>query len=153
MAIFADMGLPMISLFLPPAWLAIIPIILIEAVVGVRVAKLPFRQPTATLSVECPGPTATGRSPVPAAETHWGGPSAPAAVWGVTFGAEAAGPRRLGRLAPAHPRLCRPSPPQPRSLSCRSEAPTNVPRGERGHGGPRVAIRQRLLSAVVLVQA
>jgi hypothetical protein len=44
MGLFADAGLPMISYFLPAVWLAIIPIILIEAWVGVRVAKLPFRQ-------------------------------------------------------------------------------------------------------------
>ena len=44
MIIFADTGLPMISVFLPAAWLMLIPIILIEAFIGLKVAKLTFRQ-------------------------------------------------------------------------------------------------------------
>lgn len=44
MILFADIGLPMISLVLPAAWLLLIPVILIEAGVGVRVLHVPFRK-------------------------------------------------------------------------------------------------------------
>lgn len=44
MGLFADIGLPMISLILPAAWLLLVPIIVLEALVGVRVTKTPFRQ-------------------------------------------------------------------------------------------------------------
>lgn len=44
MVLFADSGVPMIGIFLPAAWLAIIPIILIEAFVGTRITKLPYRE-------------------------------------------------------------------------------------------------------------
>jgi hypothetical protein len=39
---FANVGLPMISIYLPPAWLALIPIIIIEAIVGTRAFNIPF---------------------------------------------------------------------------------------------------------------
>jgi hypothetical protein len=40
----ADMGVPMVAVFLPPAWLALIPIILIEAAIGIRQFGLPTRK-------------------------------------------------------------------------------------------------------------
>jgi hypothetical protein len=42
MPILANMGLPMVAIYLPPAWLALLPIILIEAGYGVRRLKLPM---------------------------------------------------------------------------------------------------------------
>lgn len=44
MAIFADIGVPMIGLILPAAWLLLIPVIFIEAFVGGRITKMPFRR-------------------------------------------------------------------------------------------------------------
>ncbi len=43
-AILADAGLPMVALYLPPAWLALVPIILIESWYGSRQYKLTFRR-------------------------------------------------------------------------------------------------------------
>jgi hypothetical protein len=40
--VLANMGLPMVALYLPPAWLALLPIILIESAYGVRRFKLPM---------------------------------------------------------------------------------------------------------------
>lgn len=42
--LLADIGIPMISLILPTAWLALIPVILIEAFIGKRVTQMPFRR-------------------------------------------------------------------------------------------------------------
>jgi hypothetical protein len=44
MDLLANVGLPMIAVLLPPAWLALIPIVLIEAAVGVRTIQAPFRR-------------------------------------------------------------------------------------------------------------
>lgn len=44
MVLFGNIGLPMIYLYWPPAWLALIPIVLIEAFVGVRILRKSFRQ-------------------------------------------------------------------------------------------------------------
>ena len=44
MGLFADIGVPMISLVLPAAWLLLIPVILIETGIGVRVLHIPFRR-------------------------------------------------------------------------------------------------------------
>jgi len=38
----ADIGLPMVAVYLPPAWLCFIPIVVLEASVGVVRAKLPM---------------------------------------------------------------------------------------------------------------
>ena len=40
----ANIGIPMIALYLPPAWFALLPIILIEAAYGVRHLKIPLRR-------------------------------------------------------------------------------------------------------------
>jgi hypothetical protein len=40
----ADIGLPMVAVWLPPAWVALLPIILIEAAVGVRAFAIPTRR-------------------------------------------------------------------------------------------------------------
>jgi hypothetical protein len=42
--ILADVGLPMVALYLPPAWLALLPIIFIESGYGVRRYNLSFRR-------------------------------------------------------------------------------------------------------------
>jgi hypothetical protein len=42
--ILANIGLPTVALYLPPAWLALLPIILIEAGYGARRYQLPFRR-------------------------------------------------------------------------------------------------------------
>jgi hypothetical protein len=44
MVLLADIGVPMISLILPAAWLLLIPVIFVEALIGIRVAKIPFRR-------------------------------------------------------------------------------------------------------------
>jgi hypothetical protein len=42
MALFANVGLPMICVYWPSAWIALVPIVLIEAWVGTRLLKIPF---------------------------------------------------------------------------------------------------------------
>jgi hypothetical protein len=42
--ILADVGLPMVALYLPPAWLALLPIIFIESGYGARRYNLSFRR-------------------------------------------------------------------------------------------------------------
>jgi hypothetical protein len=42
--VFGDIGLPMAAVFVPPAWLALVPIILIEAAVGIRWFRVPARR-------------------------------------------------------------------------------------------------------------
>lgn len=42
--VFADVGLPMIAIYLPPAWLALLPIILIETAVGVWLSDIPAKK-------------------------------------------------------------------------------------------------------------
>ena len=44
MNVLANIGLPTVALYLPPAWLALLPIILIEASYGARHYQLPFRR-------------------------------------------------------------------------------------------------------------
>jgi hypothetical protein len=44
MALFADIGVPMIGLILPAAWALLIPVIFIETCLGIRITKLPFRR-------------------------------------------------------------------------------------------------------------
>jgi hypothetical protein len=46
MMFFADMGLPMIQVIWPAAWIALIPVILIEAAIGRRVMKTTFPRAT-----------------------------------------------------------------------------------------------------------
>jgi len=41
---FADIGLPMVAVYLPPAWLALIPIIIVEAGFGVWGFKVPAKR-------------------------------------------------------------------------------------------------------------
>jgi hypothetical protein len=40
----ADMGVPMIALFLPPMWVALVPIIVVESFIIYRVVRVPFRR-------------------------------------------------------------------------------------------------------------
>ena len=40
--VLLDIGLPMIAVYWPPAWLAFIPVVLIESVVGLRILRLGF---------------------------------------------------------------------------------------------------------------
>jgi hypothetical protein len=47
----ADIGLPLIAVFLPPMWLALIPIVLIEAGVNGRLLAMPFRRTIVPASV------------------------------------------------------------------------------------------------------
>src|SRR5437016_1743237 len=42
--ILADIGLPMVALYLPPAWLALLPIIFIESGYGARRYNFSFRR-------------------------------------------------------------------------------------------------------------
>jgi hypothetical protein len=52
--IFADIGLPMGAVYLPPAWLALVPIILIESGYGTWRYKFPFRQAvSAQITANC----------------------------------------------------------------------------------------------------
>jgi hypothetical protein len=44
MGLLADIGIPMISIVLPAAWLLLVPVIFLEALVGVHITKLPFRR-------------------------------------------------------------------------------------------------------------
>ncbi len=46
---YANAGVPLISFYLPPAWLTLVPIIFIEAFVGFKKYSLPFK--TALISV------------------------------------------------------------------------------------------------------
>jgi hypothetical protein len=41
-AAHADIGVPMVAVFLPPMWLAFIPIVLLEALVLARLLKISF---------------------------------------------------------------------------------------------------------------
>jgi hypothetical protein len=43
-AAVADAGLPLVSIFLPPLWLGLVPIIFIEALVNCRLLLIPFRR-------------------------------------------------------------------------------------------------------------
>ena len=43
-SVYADIGLPMVAIYLPPAWLALIPIILIEAAVGIWLYNIPVKR-------------------------------------------------------------------------------------------------------------
>jgi hypothetical protein len=40
---FADVGIPLVAVFLPPMWLGLVPIILVEALINSRLLSLPFR--------------------------------------------------------------------------------------------------------------
>jgi hypothetical protein len=44
MTLLADMGLPMIEVIWPPAWIALIPVIFIEAEIGRRIMRASFRR-------------------------------------------------------------------------------------------------------------
>jgi hypothetical protein len=47
----ADIGLPLIAVFLPPMWLALIPIVVVEAAVNSRLLAVPFRRTLMPASV------------------------------------------------------------------------------------------------------
>lgn len=49
--VFADAGLPMVAVFLPPMWLALVPIIIIEAMVCVKVTRASSRQALVGLGI------------------------------------------------------------------------------------------------------
>ena len=44
MVLLADIGVPMITLVLPAAWVLLIPVIFVEALIGIRITKIPFRR-------------------------------------------------------------------------------------------------------------
>src|SRR5439155_11355304 len=47
----ADMGLPLVAVILPPLWLALVPIILVEGVVLRRLTSAPFSKALASASL------------------------------------------------------------------------------------------------------
>jgi hypothetical protein len=51
MLILADAGVPMIMVFLPSAWLALLPVIAIEAAIGMRMVQVPFRRSLGCVAV------------------------------------------------------------------------------------------------------
>lgn len=47
----ADIGLPLVAVFLPPMWLTLIPIVVVEALVNGRLLAMPFRRTVVPASV------------------------------------------------------------------------------------------------------